>query len=172
VGPISTSIAIDVERERAFEFLSDLANREAFTDHFTDELRLERLPSSGVGAAARFRTGPRRARMWMETVVEKLEAPHRIYERGRGGRIDRIPVFTVWELVEGPGPTTEVRLIFWTEPSHPVDTLKELGTGRWYRRHWARALRRLKEVLESGRSVERVGVGGEDRIPTHPVGIR
>jgi carbon monoxide dehydrogenase subunit G len=172
MGPISTSVAVDVDRERVFEFLCDLANREALTDQFTDQFRLERLPSSGVGAAARFRTGPRRARMWMETVVEELEAPHRIYERGRGGRIDRIPVFTVWELVEGPGPATEVRVVFWTEPSHPVDRLKELGTGRWYRRQWARALRRLKDVLESGKPVARVGVGGEDRIPTFQAGVR
>jgi hypothetical protein len=163
---------MDLERAGAFEFLSDLATRQAFTDHFIEQLRLERLPSSGIGAAARFRTGPRRARMWMETVIEELEPPHRIYERGGGGRIDRIPIFTVWELIEAPGPTTEVRVTFWTEASHPVDRLKELGAGRWYRRRWARALRRLKELLESGRPVERVGVAGGDRIESLPIGVR
>jgi hypothetical protein len=172
MGPISASISMDLERERAFEFLSDLANRQGFTDHFIEQLRLERLPSTGIGAAARFRTGPRRARMWMETVIEELEAPHRIYERGRGGRIDRIPIFTVWELIERPGPTTEVRLIFWTEASHPMDRLKELGAGRWYRRRWDRALRRLKELLESGRPVERVGVAGGDRVESLPMEVR
>ncbi len=149
MGPISASIVVDQPRERVFDFLCDLANRESFSDHFISELRLERLPSSGVGAAARFR--------------------HRIYERGRGGRIDRIPVFTVWELVGEPGGATELRLTFWTEPSHPVDRARELfGATRWYRRQWRRALRRLKGLLESGASVEPVRVAGEDRIPAAP----
>ncbi|HYU61929.1 MAG TPA: SRPBCC family protein [Solirubrobacterales bacterium] len=169
MGPISASIVVDQPRERVFDFLCDLANRESFSDHFISELRLERLPSSGVGAAARFRTEPPFTTLWMETIIEEAERPHRIYERGRGGRIDRIPVFTVWELVGEPGGATELRLTFWTEPSHPVDRARELfGATRWYRRQWRRALRRLKGLLESGASVEPVRVAGEDRIPAAP----
>jgi uncharacterized protein YndB with AHSA1/START domain len=166
MGPVSANIAIDLPRERVFDFLSDLANRPAFTDHFIHELRLERLPSSGVGAAARFRVEPPGARLWMETVIEELSPPHRITERGRMGRYDRIPAFTVWELLAGPGKRSEVRLSFWTEPSHPFDKFRErLGAERWYRRRWSRALERLKDILESGREIERVGIAGEDRIP-------
>ena len=169
MGPVSADIVIDVPRERVFDLLCDLANREAFTDHFIDELRLERLPSAGVGAAARFRIQPPMTTTWMETVIDEAERPHRIYERGKGGRLDRVPAATVWELVAGPGGATEVRLSFWTEPSHPLDRLRELlGAGRWHRRQWERALRRLKELLESGAAVERVGVAGEDRIPMAP----
>jgi Polyketide cyclase / dehydrase and lipid transport len=166
MGPVSANIAIDLPRERVFGFLSDLANRPAFTDHFIHDLRLERLSSSGVGAAARFRLEPPMTRLWMETVIEEADAPHRIFERGRTGRYDRIPVFTVWELVGGPGARSEVRLSFWTEPSHPVDRLRErFGAERWYRRQWSRALERLKDVLESGREIERVAVAGGARIP-------
>ena len=169
MGPISASIVIDQPRERVFDFLWDLANRESFTAHFVSELRLERLDSSGVGAAARFRIDLPLADMWMETVIEDADRPHRIYERGRTGRTDRIPVSTVWELVAGPGGATELRLTFWTEPSHPLDRLREmLGAARWYRRQWRRALRRLRELLESGASVQRIGVAGEDRVPVAP----
>jgi uncharacterized protein YndB with AHSA1/START domain len=166
--PVSASASIDAPRERVFEFLSDLANRPAFTDHFMREFRLERLASSGVGAAARFEVKPPPGTsMWMETVIEGIEPPYRIYERGHGGRLDRIPARTAWELTEGPGETTEVTLTHWTEPSHAVDRMREkLGAARWWRRRWSRALRRLKETLESDRPVERVNIGGVDRVPT------
>jgi uncharacterized protein YndB with AHSA1/START domain len=164
MGPISVKRPIDAPRERVFEFLCDLANRPAFTDHFIDQFRLERLESSGVGASARMRITKRR--MWMETVIEEVLPPHRILERGRGGRWDRIPILTHWELVEGPGGGCEVTLAFWTEPAHPLDRLRErLGAERFYRRQWSRALSRLKDLIESGRSPERVVVAGGDRLP-------
>jgi uncharacterized protein YndB with AHSA1/START domain len=171
--PVSTRISIDSPRERVFAFVSELANRPAFTDHFIEGYHLERIPSSGVGAAARFRVGPPAFRVWMETVIEALEPPHRILESGRGGRGDRVPVFTAWELLTGPGSTTDVSVTFWTEPSHPLDRIKErLGARRWYRRRWSRALRRLKDTLESGRPIEPVAIAGEDRIPTLPSAVR
>lgn len=171
--PVTARTTIDCPREPAFAFIAELSNRPAFTDHFVRGYHLERIPSAGIGAAARFRVEPRAARMWMETVIEALEPPYMIRERGSGGRQDRIPVHTVWELVAGSGPTTEVSVTFWTEPSHPVDRLKELfGARRWYRRRWSRALRRLKDILESGEPVERVRVAGEDRIPALPTTVR
>jgi hypothetical protein len=95
---ISARISIDAPRESVHAFLGDLANRPAIIDHFADEFRLQRLESSGVGAAARFRV--RRPRLWMETVIEEVEPPFRIAERGRAGRLARIPTATVWELIE------------------------------------------------------------------------
>ena len=86
---------IDAPRERVFAFLCDLANRPAFTDHFIAEFRLERLESSGVGAAARMRIEG--SLKWMETVIDEVEPPYRIRERGAGGRWDRVPATTVWE---------------------------------------------------------------------------
>ena len=164
--PVSATTVIDVPRERVFDFVGDLANRESFTRGFIDQLRLERLPSSGVGAAARFQVKGRGIEMWMETVIEEVNRPHRIFERGRGGRTDRIPVFTVWELVESLGDATEVTVTFWTEPTHPWDRLREkLGHARRFRRGWRSALDQLREILESGAPIEPVGVAGEPRLP-------
>jgi len=166
MGPISATKAIDAPREEVFDFLCDLANRPAFTDHFVSEFRLERLESSGVGAAARMRIT--RTGLWIETVIEELSPPHRILERGKGGRLDRIPFLTAWELVESPGANAcEVTVSFWSEPSHPLDRLRErFGAERFYRRQWSIALSRLKELIESGRPIRRVAVAGAERIAT------
>ena len=164
--PVSATTVIDLPRERVFDFLCELANREAFARGFIDQLRLERLPSSGVAAAARFHVNGRGISMWMETVIEEADRPHRIYERGRGGRTDRIPVFTVWELVDEPGEGTEVTVTFWTEPKHPWDRIREkFGHARRYRRKWRSALEQLREILESGAVIEPVRVAGEPRLP-------
>jgi uncharacterized protein YndB with AHSA1/START domain len=164
MGPISVSTAIDAPRERVFEFLCDLANRPAITDHFTREFRLERLESSGVGAAARFQIAE--PRIWMETVIEEVSPPHRVLEHGRGGRLDRIPIETGWELTESRAEGCEVTVTFQTSPSHPVDRIREkLGAGLFYRRQWSIALARLKELMESGRTPARVRVAGGARVP-------
>jgi uncharacterized protein YndB with AHSA1/START domain len=165
MGPISVTKAIDAPREQLFDFISDLANRPSFTDHFLRDYRLERFESAGVGAAARMRiekSGP-----WMETVIVEASRPYRIMERGKGGRLDRIPILTAWELVEGPGAaTSEVTVRFGTEPTHPIDRIHELRRGeRFYRRQWSAALSRLKDMIESGRPGERVVIAGGARLP-------
>jgi len=165
MGPVSASIPIDVPRERAFEFVGDLANRPAFMGRFLSGFHLQRLDSTGTGAAARFRI--RERRMWMETVIVEVEAPYRIIERGKGSRLGRMPVHTAWELTEaGPG-ACEVKVVYWTEPSHPLDRLAELQPGieRWHRRALAGCLAQLRELLEAGVASGRVGVAGGDRVP-------
>ena len=166
MGPVSVTRSIDAPRDHVFGLIADLANRSAFTDHFTSKFRLERLDSSGVGAAARFRVTE--LGMWAETVIEEVSPPHRMLERGRGGRLDRIPMSTGWELVEGIGSeATELTITFWTDPSHPLDRLREkLGAERWWRRNWTIALRRLAALAEGDRTVSRVQVAGADRIPS------
>jgi uncharacterized protein YndB with AHSA1/START domain len=164
MGPISVRRSIDAPRERVFDFLGDLANRPAFTDHFLADLRLERLPSGGVGAAARMRIG---RRWWMETVIVEASRPHRLLERGRGGRWDRTAITTCWELVAEPGGRgCELELSFWTRPSSRLERLREkLGGARRRRRQWSTALSRLRDLIESGRVPERVVVAGGDRLP-------
>jgi uncharacterized protein YndB with AHSA1/START domain len=165
MGPISVTKAIDAPREQVFDLLFDLANRPAFTDHFLRAYRLERFESAGVGAAARMRI--HKPGIWMESVVVEASRPYRIMERGKGGRLDRIPILTAWELVEGPGAaTSEVTVRFGTEPAHPVDRIRELRWGeRFYRRQWSAALSRLKDLIESGRPGERVGIAGGAQLP-------
>jgi uncharacterized protein YndB with AHSA1/START domain len=156
MGPVSAEVEIDVPRRQVFELIGDLSRRPSFTDHFVSDFHLTRIESSGLGAGARFRftAGPRA--VWMDSAIAVLEEPHRIVERGRGGRSNRIPSTIVWELLEGTGSMTRVRVSHWTEPSHPVDRAVDslLGTSIWHERAWREALRRLRELLESERALE------------------
>jgi Polyketide cyclase / dehydrase and lipid transport len=160
MGPVSATVSIDAPRERVHPLLADLAVRPAFTDHFIDEFRLERLDSTGVGAAARFRI--RERRLWMETVIAESAPPYRLAERGAGGRLDRMPVHTVWELVEAAVPSgCEVTVTFVIEETGPFD---RPGHERWYRRQWGRALGRLRDLAESDARPPRLAVAGVDRL--------
>jgi uncharacterized protein YndB with AHSA1/START domain len=149
VGPIFASIAVDAPRERTFELLSDLALRPSICD-FQEHFRLERLESKGVGAAARYRVEAPFNHAWAETRIEQAEEPHLLREHGRQGRWNRIPTHTVWEILEGPGAGSTVKVAFWTEPSNLLDRLREkLGSARWYRRRLRRALERLRDAAEA-----------------------
>lgn len=169
MGPITAEIDIDVPRERVFEEIADLARRPAFTDHFLLGPHLTRIESTGVGAGIRFRVGPRRRSIWMDSAIEELDPPHRIVEAGRGGRANRVKNRTVWELLEGPGGLTRVRVSHWTEPANPVDRALESlsGTAGHHRRGWREALRRLREQLESEAAPPRpLAIAGGNRYAT------
>jgi len=170
MGPVSAEIEIDVPRQRAFEQIADLGLRAAFTDHFLTDFHLTRIESRGVGAGARFRFAVRPRRVWMDTVIAELDAPHRIVEHGRGGRANRIPSTTLWELTEGPGSLTTVRVSYWTEPGAVDRGLELLSVASIpYTRHWREALRRLRERLESSRhEADRVVLAGGN---PHATGI-
>lgn len=171
MGPAGAEVEIDVPRRRAFEAICDLSRRPSFTDHFLSDFHLTRVEPAGVGAGARFRLAlPPRA-IWMDTAIAALEAPQRIVERGCGGRGNRIPSTTAWELLEGPGSLTRVRVSHWTEPPNPLDrALDALGFASvWQERAWREALRRLRDLLESGTGAEgRVLVAGGN---PHATGI-
>lgn len=171
MDPVSAEIEIDVPRDRAFATIADLALRPTFTDHFLSGFHLTRIESTGIGAGARFRLRMPPRSTWEDTVIVELDEPHMIVERGRGGRANRIPSHTVWELVEGAGSLARVRVSRWTEPSHPLDRALEVLTGAAMRqeRAWAEALRRLRDLLESEAWVpHRVAVAGGN---VHATGI-
>jgi Activator of Hsp90 ATPase homolog 1-like protein len=160
--PISAEIEIDAPRDRAFGTIADLAWRPSFTDHFLADFHLTRLDSTGVGAGARSRVAPSPRPTWMETPIVELDSPHKLVERGRGGRGNRISATTVWELIEGSGSLTKVRVSHWTEPK-PLDRLLEAASGAAFRqeRAWREALRRLRDQLEDGSaSLSPVAVAG------------
>jgi|SRR5881394_1197822 len=152
MGPVSAEIEVDAPRERVFATIADLALRPAFTDHFLSGFHLTRIESKGVGAGARFRIKSPLRSVWMDTAIDEVEAPHRLIERGRGGRANRIPTTTIWELTEGSGSLTRVRVSHWTEPSNPLDRGLETLSGNTgsVQRGWREALRRLRDQLESG----------------------
>jgi uncharacterized protein YndB with AHSA1/START domain len=166
MGPISLETTIDAPRERVYDVIADLGIRPGFTDHFQLDYRLARVDSSGAGAAARFQIAPPGpGKLWAETVIAEAERPRKIVEHGRMGRLGRIPVHTAWELTEGPG-VTDVRLTAWTEPGKFDRPREILGAGRWHKRQWKKALRRLAEAVEGGAVPERVEIAGGDRAWT------
>ncbi|MEX2105662.1 MAG: SRPBCC family protein [Solirubrobacterales bacterium] len=169
MGPIRAEVEIDVPRERAFELIGDLAARPSFTDHFLSGYRLTRIDSTGVGAGARFRVEAPLRSVWMDTTIVEQKKPFRIVEQGQGGRSNRIRSHTVWELTGGAGSLTAVRVTHWTEPTNPLDrALEILSAGSvWQQRGWREALRRLRDLLESGLSGgERIAVAGGNRYAT------
>jgi uncharacterized protein YndB with AHSA1/START domain len=171
MGPVSAEIQIDVPRQRAFDVLTDLSLRPAFTDHFLSDFHLTRIESTGVGAGARFRFAVRPRRVWMDTTIAVLDEPHRVLEHGHGGRANRIPSTTLWELTEGPGTLITVRVSYWTEPSNPIDRGLELLSAASipYERGWREALRRLRDLLESGElDARRLAIAGGN---PHATGI-
>ena len=169
MGPVSAQIEVDASRERGFDFVADLGNRPAFMDHFVDGFHLLRIDPVGVGAGARFRFCVAPQAAWVETTLEAVSRPHRISELGRGGRANRIPGAIEWEFLEGPGALTTVRVAHWTSPTHPLDRAKEVlgGASVWYQRNWRTALRRLRDLLESGQpTATPLAVGGGNRYAT------
>src|SRR5688572_15623775 len=142
MGPLSLAITVDAPRDRVFDFICDLSIRPSWAGHFTSDHRLERLDAKGEGAAIRFWVDAPGGIRYMETVIAEAERPHRVVEHGRGGKWDRTKIRAVWELAEGGGGVTELRLTFWTEPGTPLDRIAELPlAGRWWKRNWRRALR-------------------------------
>jgi len=171
MGPVSAEIEIDVPRQRAYEAIADMSRRPAFTDHFLTDFHLTRIDPRGVGAGGRFRIAVRPRRVWADTAIVEAEGPHRIVEHGCGGRTNRIPSVTLWELTEAPGSLTKVRVSYWTEPANPVDRgLELLSAGSvFYERRWREALRRLRDQLESERrAAAGIGVAGGN---AHATGI-
>jgi uncharacterized protein YndB with AHSA1/START domain len=169
MGPIRAEVEIDVPRERAFELIGDLSARPSFTDHFLTGFHLTRIEPTGVGAGARFRVEAPLRSVWMDTAIVELDEPHLIVESGQGGRANRIRTNTVWELTEGPGALTAVRMSHWTEPTNPVDRALEVLTAAsvWQERDWREALRRLRDLLESDAlGAERIAVAGGNRYAT------
>ena len=168
MGPLNAEIEIDVPREEAFAALADLAVRPSFTDHFLTDFHLTRIDAEGIGAGARFRVSAPLRKVWMDTSIVALEAPFRVVEEGRGGRVNRIPTHTVWELTEAAGGLTAVRVSYWTEP-RPLDRGLELfSAGSLFQaRGWRQALRRLRDNLEAGQPAsERIAIAGGNRYAT------
>jgi uncharacterized protein YndB with AHSA1/START domain len=159
VDPVSASIVISAPRERVFDYLADIANHPEFTDHYLVDWHLTRIDSLGRGAGARFRVnapGPGSRFSWADVTFVEVERPHRIVEVGRTGKANRIRTVGVYELAEGASATTRVRFTFESEPATVSDRLLErLGARPWLRRQNARALRRLREIIEKGEDAER-----------------
>jgi uncharacterized protein YndB with AHSA1/START domain len=160
---VTTSVIIDAPRERVFEYLEDLANHPEFTDHYLVDWRLTREDSVGRGAGARFRiAAPGNRFGWGDVTFVEVEAPRRIVEAGRSGKGNRIRTLGVYELAEGIHGTTRVQFTLQTESAVLSDKIMAaLGGQAWVKRQNAKAMRRLRDVIERGAgSGRRVTIAG------------
>ncbi len=153
MDPFTVSTTIAKPREQVFEYLADIANHPEFTDHYLVEWHLTREDSYGSGAGARFKVKAPLSRFsWADVTFSELQPPFRIVERGRGGKFNRVRMVGTYTLSPGPGGTTKVEYTLETEPAMLSDKLMEaLGGRAWSRRQAAKAMRRLRTILEEDR---------------------
>lgn len=161
--PVTVSTVISAPRERVFDYLRDIANHAEFTDHYLVDWHLTREDSVGLGAGARFRVkAPGNRFSWADSTFTEIASPHRIVETGRTGKANRIRTLGVYELSPASGGATRVQLTIETEARVLSDRIMEaLGGRAWLKRKNAKALRRLRSILERGEGRgERVTVAG------------
>ena len=151
--PFTVSTTIAKPREQVYEYLADISNHAEFSDHYRVDWHLTREDPYGTGAGARFRIkAPMNRFSWADLTFHEMQPPYRIVERGRGGKYNRIRMLGTYTLSPGPSGTTKVQYTFETEPSQISDKLMENFGGRsWTRRKAAKAMRRLRSILEEGR---------------------
>ena len=163
MDPFTVETTIARPRDEVFEYLADISNHAEFTDHYLLDWHLTREDSYGKGAGARFRVkAPLNRFPWADMTLADVQPPYRIVERGRGGKYNRIRSLGAYTLDQGPGGTTRVQYTFESEPVMPSDRLMEaLGGRAWSKRQAARAMRRLRRILEEDRDRgRRVTVAG------------
>jgi uncharacterized protein YndB with AHSA1/START domain len=166
MDPQTVSVVIDAPREQVFDYLQDIANHPQFTDHYLVDWHLTRIDSVGRGAGARFRVkAPGNRFSWGDVTFAEVQRPHRIVEVGRTGKANRVRTLGVYDLASGAGGTTRVRFTIETQPATLADRIMEgLGGRGWLKRQNARAMRRLRTVVEDGAgedlSAKRVTVAG------------
>jgi uncharacterized protein YndB with AHSA1/START domain len=148
VREVTVSTVISAPREQIFDFVSDLAARPAYTDHYLRDYRLARVNAVGLGAAARFQVRGPIAKEYAELTVREVDRPRRIVEELQLGRRGRNRFVAVYDFSqEGPG-STRVELTTYGEPATAVDRFRQLGAAGWTRRQTKKALERLRMIFE------------------------
>jgi uncharacterized protein YndB with AHSA1/START domain len=146
---ITVSTTIRRPREEVFDYLDDLAAHEPFTDHFLVDWSLTSERSVGVGAGARMRAKGAGRHPWIEITVVESVRPERTVEHGRGGKDMRRRTSGTYRLRDVPGGGTEVAFTNEFEPVGLAERLQAPLARAYLRRQNARALARLKAILES-----------------------
>jgi uncharacterized protein YndB with AHSA1/START domain len=145
---VTVTTTIRRPREEVFDHLDDLANHEAFTDHFLTDWKLLREDSVGVGAGARMRVKGGGRHPWIEIVAVESVRPEYTVEHGRGGRDLRRRTSGTYRLEDAPGGATEVSFTSEFEPNGLGERLAAPLSRAYLRRQNARAMARLKALLE------------------------
>lgn len=139
---VNTSRIIPVERERLFEFLSDLDNHWLLADGAISVVHVE----PGDGGRVRMR-GPLGVRRTAVTSLERLDPPRAIAGTAEVGSRTRARV--TWELEPDHGGGTSVTLAARVERAAPLDRLLLAAGGRaWLEARFDRILATLEERFE------------------------
>ena len=144
--PVTVSTTIDRPREEVFDLLDDISRHEAFTDHFLVDWRLTRDDPRGAGAGVRVKgkLGPHR-----ETVITVVEStPERLVEQGRGGKHFRRRTTGTYTLAATERGGTDVTFTLEIEPAGIGDRLQGPMMRAYLRRQNARAMERLRDLME------------------------
>jgi uncharacterized membrane protein len=152
VDTVTVSIVVGRPVEDVFSYLADIANHAEFTDHYLVDWHLTRTDPVGLGAGARFRVkAPLQRFAWVGLNIVEVQDLGRLVEAGSGGKFNRIEVEVTYALAATEAERTEVSFSVKTEPATISDRLMEaLGMRRWLRRQNAKALKRLRSILETG----------------------
>ncbi len=145
---ITVSTIVSAPREGVFDFVSDLAGRPAYTDHYMRDYRLARVNAIGVGAAARFQMKAPLAKQYAELTIREADRPRRIVEEMRVGRRGRNRSLAVYDFTRESGNVTRVELTTFSEPATIFDRLMEIGAAGWIRRQTKKSLERLRMIFE------------------------
>ncbi len=150
MDPLTSTISLDVPRERVFEYLSDIGDHAEFSDHYLTDWHLTREETLGAGSGARFRMKQPLNRFgWGDLTIVDLQPPFRVVLRGRCGKFNRIKIVATYELRERHGGGTDLKYTFENDASMPSDAARWiLMERRWWRKNSAKALRRLRAILE------------------------
>jgi uncharacterized protein YndB with AHSA1/START domain len=148
VREVSVSTVISAPREQIFDFVSDLAARPAYTDHYLRDYRLARVNPVGPGAAARFQLRGPLAKEYAELTVREVDRPRGMVEEIRLGRRGRNRFVAVYDFTPEGAGTTRVELTTYGEPATIVDRLRQIGAAGWTRRQSKKSLERLRMIFE------------------------
>jgi uncharacterized protein YndB with AHSA1/START domain len=148
VRQVTVSTVISAPREQIFDFVSDLAARPAYTDHYMRDYRLARVNPVGPGAAARFLLRGPIAKEYAELTVREVDRPRQIVEEIRLGRRGRNRFVAVYDFSVEAGDTTRVELTTYGEPATVADRVRQMGAAGWIRRQSRKALDRLRMIFE------------------------
>ena len=171
MDPISVSVTVGRPREEVFEYLADIANHAEFTDHFLVRWHMTREDTYGRGAGARFRVKvppPLGRFAWGDATIVDFEPPWRIVEAGRTGKFNRVRTLGVYTLEPVGANATRVEFTLQTQPKTLADRILEaLGQRGWLKRKHAKALRRLRDILEGEERArgKRATIAGGPRKP-------
>lgn len=173
--PFSLETTIARPRSEVYEYLLDVAGHPEFTDHFLKDWHMTREETYGLGAGGRFRAELPFARFpWGDWAIVEVEDQRRIVLAGRGGKFNRIRTLTLIELRDASGGATRMDVTIETQPKLLSDRfLEALGQRAVLKRHWRKALRRLRTILEEDRDRgPRATIAGGPRKPATGLRVR